>query len=48
VTILVGASTQGNPSYAPDTVTVKKGDSVGVTNKDSVPHTITSYVRKTF
>ncbi len=42
VTILAGASTQGNPAYAPDTVTVKKGDSVGVTNKDSVPHTITN------
>jgi plastocyanin len=42
VTILVGASTQGNPAYAPDTVTVKKGDAVGVTNKDSVPHTITN------
>src|SRR5690242_20960753 len=26
VTILAGASTQGNPSYSPDTVTVKKGD----------------------
>jgi plastocyanin len=42
VTILAGASTQGNPAYAPDTVTVKKGDSVGVTNKDTVPHTITN------
>jgi cytochrome c oxidase subunit 2 len=42
VTILAGASTQGNPAYAPDTVTVKKGDAVGVTNKDSVPHTITN------
>ena len=42
MTILAGASTQGNPAYAPDTVTVKKGDAVGVTNKDSVPHTITN------
>ena len=42
VTILAGASTQGNPAYAPDTVTVKKGDSVAVTNKDTVPHTITN------
>ena len=42
VTILAGASTQGNPAYAPDTVTVKKGDAVGVINKDSVPHTITN------
>ncbi len=42
VTILAGASTQGNPSYAPDTVSVKKGDSVSVTNKDTVPHTMTN------
>jgi plastocyanin len=42
VTIPAGASTQGNPAYAPDTLTVKKGDSVAVTNKDSVPHTITN------
>ena len=42
VTILAGASTQGNPAYAPDAVTVKKGDLVAVTNKDSVPHTITN------
>ena len=42
VTILAGAFTQGNPAYAPDTVAVKKGDAVGVTNKDSVPHTITN------
>lgn len=42
VTILAGASTQGNPAYSPDTVSVKKGDSVAVTNKDSVPHTVTN------
>ena len=42
VTILAGASTQGNPAYSPDAVTVKKGDSVAVTNKDTVPHTITN------
>ena len=42
MTILAGASTQGNPAYAPDTITVKKGDAVGVINKDSVPHTITN------
>ena len=42
VTILAGASTQGNPSYSPDTVTVKKGDSISVTNKDTVPHTFTN------
>jgi plastocyanin len=42
VTILAGAFTQGNPAYSPDTVAVKKGESVGVSNKDSVPHTITN------
>lgn len=42
LTILAGASTQGNPAYSPDTVTVKKGDVVAVTNKDSVPHTVTN------
>jgi plastocyanin len=40
--ILQGASTQGNPAYAPATLTVKKGDSIQVTNKDSVPHTVTN------
>jgi len=42
VSILVGASTQGNPAYAPTPATVKKGDSIQVTNKDSVPHTVTN------
>ena len=42
VTILAGASTQGNPAYSPDTISVKKGDVVAVTNKDSVPHTVTN------
>jgi plastocyanin len=42
VTILAGASTQGNPSYSPDTVTVKKGDAISITNKDTVPHTMTN------
>jgi cytochrome c oxidase subunit 2 len=42
VTIPPGASTQGNPAYSPDTLTVKKGDSVAVINKDSVPHTVTN------
>lgn len=40
--ILQGASTQGNPAYDPSTLTVKKGDSIQVTNKDSVPHTVTN------
>jgi len=42
LSILQGASTQGNPAYAPATLTVKKGDSIQVTNKDSVPHTATN------
>ncbi len=37
-----GASTQGNPPYAPATLTVKKGDVITVTNKDTAPHTVTS------
>jgi plastocyanin len=37
-----GASVQGNPSYVPDTVTVKKGDLVTIINKDTAPHTLTN------
>ena len=42
LTILEGSSVQGNPSYDPDTLTVKKGDKITVTNKDTLPHTVTS------
>src|SRR5438876_2866234 len=42
LSILVGASTQGNPAYDPRTLTIKKGESIKVTNKDSVPHTVTN------
>lgn len=42
LSILAGASTQGNPAYAPDTLTAKKGDTIQVSNKDSVPHTVTN------
>jgi plastocyanin len=42
LSILAGASTQGNPAYAPDTLTAKKGDTIQVTNKDTVPHTVTN------
>jgi cytochrome c oxidase subunit II len=42
LTIPVGASTPGNPSYEPVSLTVKKGDEVEVVNKDSSPHTVTS------
>jgi plastocyanin len=40
--ILAGAQTQGNPSYSPDTLSIKKGDTIQVTNKDTVPHTFTN------
>ena len=42
LTILEGSSVQGNPSYDPAALTVKKGDKVTVTNKDTLPHTVTS------
>ena len=42
LTIPSGASTQGNPSYTPATLTVKKGDVVTITNTDTAPHTVTS------
>jgi plastocyanin len=42
ISIPAGAATQGNPSYAPDTLTVKKGDVITVTNDDTAPHTATS------
>ncbi len=42
LTILEGASVQGSPDFDPDTITVKKGDKITVTNKDTLPHTVTS------
>ena len=42
LTILEGSSVQGSPDFDPDTLTVKKGDKVTVTNKDTLPHTVTS------
>jgi len=42
LTILEGSSVQGSPSFDPATLTVKKGDKITVTNKDTVPHTVTS------
>jgi len=42
LTIPQGASVQGNPSYEPATLSVKKGDSIQVQNKDTTPHTVTS------
>lgn len=37
-----GASVQGNPAYEPDPLTVSAGDTVEVSNQDTVPHTVTS------
>jgi plastocyanin len=42
LSILQGASIQGNPAYDPSVVKVKKGSVIQVTNKDSVPHTVTN------
>ncbi|HEX9320153.1 MAG TPA: cupredoxin domain-containing protein [Nitrososphaeraceae archaeon] len=42
VTILPGASAQGNPNYDPNSVKVAKNGGVQWTNKDNVPHTVTS------
>jgi plastocyanin len=41
-TILAGASAQGNPDYAPETLAVNKGDGVAWFNEDNAPHTVTS------
>src|SRR4030095_14289447 len=38
LTILEGSSVQGSPDFDPDTLTVKKGDKITVTNKDTLPH----------
>jgi plastocyanin len=42
LTILEGASTQGNPAYDPKEMSVNKGDVIKVDNKDTVPHTVTN------
>ena len=42
LTIPQGASVQGNPSYKPDSLTVKVGDTIAVDNKDTTPHTVTN------
>jgi len=47
LTILEGSSVQGSPSYDPATITVKKGDKITVTNKDTLPHTVTSGIGPT-
>lgn len=40
--IPAGAQTQGNPSFDPNPLIAKKGDTVTITNTDTVPHTVTS------
>ncbi|HET7642818.1 MAG TPA: plastocyanin/azurin family copper-binding protein [Nitrososphaeraceae archaeon] len=42
ITILEGSSIQGNPSYDPDELTVKKGGKITVDNVDTMPHTVTN------
>ena len=42
LSILEGASVQGNPAYDPDPLTVTAGDVIEVSNNDNVPHTATS------
>jgi cytochrome c oxidase subunit 2 len=42
LTILDGASIQGNPDYDPDELKVKKGDKITVNNADTMPHTVTN------
>ena len=42
LTILSGANVQGNPAFDPNPLSAKKGDTITVTNKDTLPHTVTS------
>jgi plastocyanin len=42
LTILEGASTQGNPDFDPKELAVKKGNVIKVENGDSLPHTVTN------
>ena len=42
LTIPRGASEQGHVPFEPDVLTLKTGDNVILTNKDSIPHTVTS------
>jgi len=42
LTILEGAATQGNPDFDPDKLSVKKGNTILVDNKDLMPHTVTN------
>ena len=42
ITIPSGASVQGNPSFTPADLKVKKGDTITVSNTDNAAHTVTS------
>jgi plastocyanin len=42
IEIPVNASTKGNPSYNPATISVSKGDIIEWKNNDKVPHTVTN------
>jgi plastocyanin len=42
LTILEGASVQGSPAFDPNPLAAKVGDTIHVTNKDTIPHTVTS------
>lgn len=42
LTILEGAATQGSPDFDPDKLTIKKGNTILVENKDLMPHTVTN------
>jgi len=42
VTILPGASAQGNPNFDPNSIKVNRSGGIQWTNKDNVPHTVTS------
>lgn len=42
LTILEGSSIQGNPSFDPKELKVKKGDTINVKNADTMMHTVTN------
>ena len=42
LSILEGAATQGSPDFDPDKLTIKKGNTILVENKDLMPHTVTN------
>jgi plastocyanin len=42
LTILEGSATQGNHAYDPNPLELRNGETIQVTNKDNVPHTVTN------